>query len=139
MDCLESFSGWVTQEVVSADETFSRFVRGLERHLEWEEELLFPLFEQRSGMTGVGPTAVMRAEHRCFKVLLDRIQDRLSAGSSLDGLDKELFDALTVHNRKEETLLYPWLDGLLSEEEAGMLVNRMRDMPEDGLRLAESI
>lgn len=136
---FREFQRLVTQEVVSADETFSRFVRGLERHLEWEEELLFPLFEQRSGMTGVGPTAVMRAEHRCFKVLLDRIQDRLSAGLSLDGLDKELFDALTVHNRKEEALLYPWLDGLLSEEEAGMLVNRMRDMPEDGLRLAESI
>jgi iron-sulfur cluster repair protein YtfE (RIC family) len=136
---FREFQRLVAQEVVSAGETFLRFVRGLERHIAWEEELLFPQFEQRSGMTGVGPTAVMRSEHRCFNILIDRIQDRLSAGASLDGLDTQLFDALTVHNRREEKVLYAWLDGLLSEEEAGMLINRMKDMPEDGRRLADSI
>jgi hemerythrin superfamily protein len=90
-------------------------------------------------MTGVGPTAVMRAEHRCFKVLIDRVQDRLNVGSSLDGLDKQLLDTLTAHNLKEEKLLYPWIDGFLSEEEAGMFIKRMKDRPEDGRRLADSI
>ena len=77
-------------------------------------------------MTSVGPTAVMRTEHRCFKVLIDHIQDRLRAESTLDGLDKQLYEALNAHNRKEEKLLYPWIDGFLSEEEAGMLINRMK-------------
>lgn len=136
---FSEFQRQVRQERVSAGETFSRFVGGLERHLEWEEDLLFPLFEQRSGMTGVGPTAVMRAEHRCFKVLIDRVQDRLNVGSSLDGLDKQLLDTLTAHNLKEEKLLYPWIDGFLSEEEAGLFIKRMKDRPEDGRRLADSI
>lgn len=133
------FQELVAQEVVSAADTFSRFVCGLERHLEWEEQLVFPLFEQHWGMTSVGPTAVMRTEHRCFKVLIDRIQDRLRAGSDLDGLDKQLYEALTAHNQQEEKLLYSWIDGFLSEEEAGMLINRMKDMPEDGRRVADSI
>jgi regulator of cell morphogenesis and NO signaling len=123
---IGEFQQLVAQEVVSAGDTFSRFVRGLERHLEWEEQLVFPLFEQRWGMTSVGPTAVMRTEHRCFKVLIDHIQDRLRAESTLDGLDKQLYEALNAHNRKEEKLLYPWIDGFLSEEEAGMLINRMK-------------
>lgn len=136
---LDEFQQLLTQEVILAGDTFSRFVRGLEQHLEWEEQLVFPLFEQRWGMTGVGPTAVMRTEHRCFKVLVDRIQDRLRVGSDLDGLDKQLYEALTAHNRKEEKLLYSWIDGFLSEDEAGMLINRMKDMPEDGRRVADSI
>ena len=136
---FSEFQRLIEQDVVSAGASFSRFVRGIERHIQWEEEVLFRLFEQRSGITRVGPTAVMRTEHRCFKVLIDRIQDRLSAGSNLDGLDKELFEALSVHNRKEEKLLYPWLDGLLSEEEAGILVTRMTAWPEDGRRVLESI
>jgi iron-sulfur cluster repair protein YtfE (RIC family) len=136
---FNQFQRLLAQEAASAGETFSRFMGGLERHIEWEEELLFPQFEQRSGMTGVGPTAVMRSEHRCFKILIDRMQDRLSAGASPDGLDTQLLDALTVHNRREEKVLYAWMDGLLSEEEAGMLINGMKDMPDDGRRLADSI
>ncbi|WP_447983704.1 hemerythrin domain-containing protein [Nitrospira sp. Nam74] len=136
---FNQFQRLLAQEAVSARETFSRFIDGLERHIEWEEELLFPQFEQRSSMTGVGPTAVMRSEHRCFKILIDRIQDRLSAGASPDGLDTQLFDALTVHNRREEKVLYACLDGLLSEEEAGMLINRMKDTLGDGRRVADSI
>jgi hemerythrin len=38
-----------------AAEIFRDFVQGMERHFRWEEELLFPAFEQRSGITG-GPT-----------------------------------------------------------------------------------
>src|SRR5689334_21018643 len=132
---FNQFQRLLEQEAISAGETFSRFMGGLERHIEWEEELLFPQFEQRSGMAGVGPAAVMRSEHRCLKILIDRIQDRLRAGASLDGLDTQLFDALTVHNRREDKVFYAWLDGLLSEEEAGMLINGMKDMPDDGRRL----
>jgi iron-sulfur cluster repair protein YtfE (RIC family) len=136
---FSEFQRQVPQKIVSAGEAFSRFVCGLERHFEWEEDLLFPLFEQRSGMTGVGPTAVMRSKHRCFKVLIDRIQDRLRAGVGLDGLDKQLLDTLTAHNIKEEKLLYPWIDGFLSEPESGILIKRMKDRSEDGRRLADSI
>ena len=40
--------------------------RALERHIRLEEEIVFPLFEARSGIVD-GPTAVMRDEHRCLR------------------------------------------------------------------------
>ncbi len=43
---------------------FAEFKAGLERHIAWEEDLLFPLFEAHTGMHAAGPTAVMRDEHR---------------------------------------------------------------------------
>lgn len=34
---------------------FAEFVCGLDRHIEVEEQILFPLFERMTGMTGVVP------------------------------------------------------------------------------------
>ncbi|MBF0321863.1 MAG: hemerythrin domain-containing protein, partial [Magnetococcales bacterium] len=41
---------------------FQRFERGMHRHFKMEEDLFFPAFEARTGMTR-GPTMVMRMEH----------------------------------------------------------------------------
>ena len=50
------------------------FERGLERHIRFEEELLFPVFEEKAGLSpNQGPTAVMRAEHRQIEMLLEGI------------------------------------------------------------------
>jgi hypothetical protein len=43
---------------------FREFKFGLQRHIVWEEQILFPLFEQKTGMVHNGPTEVMRQEHR---------------------------------------------------------------------------
>lgn len=97
------FQRLTAQETISAGETFSQFVRSLDRHRKWEEE--FPLFEQRSGMTGIGPSAVMRTEHRCF--LIDRIQDRLNAGSLLEGFEAQLLDA-RITEKKKICCIHEW-------------------------------
>src|SRR5262245_9518428 len=67
-DRLDGLLGEVTRHVedghfVQASSIFSTFDQGLRRHIRLEEELLFPLFECRTGMRN-GPTAVMRNEHR---------------------------------------------------------------------------
>ena len=45
-----------------AKEDFSAFAESMECHLGNEEEILFPAFEERTGMSG-GPTMIMRSEH----------------------------------------------------------------------------
>ena len=101
-----------------AEKLFSEFKAGLERHIVWEEEILFPLFESRTGMREVGPTAVMRMEHRQIKEHLEKIRAMI-AGKDTATITQEnsLIQILTAHNEKEEGVLYPWFDDSLSTRE----------------------
>jgi len=100
---------------------------GLLRHMRIEEELLFPVFEARSGMVN-GPTEVMRDEHRQVRTalgLMRRGLQRTDAGAYGDGL--RFFDSvLPDHNAKEEHILYPTLDRLLRPAERAALVARLQ-------------
>jgi len=106
---------------------YARFESGLRRHLRLEEELIFPVFEARSGMVS-GPTDVMRDEHRHVRQALDLMWHGLQgsdAGAYEDGL--RFFESvLPDHNAKEEHILYPTLDSLLRPTERAALVSRLQ-------------
>jgi hemerythrin-like domain-containing protein len=93
------------------------FDRRQRRHLEIEEQLMFPAFEQATGMTS-GPTAVMRMEHEQMRGLLDQMATAIPAGDYQGVLD--LGDTLLMlvqqHNQKEEGMLYPMADSALASE-----------------------
>jgi len=113
-----------------ATQAFSEFKRGLQRHIIWEEEFLFPRFEEQTGISEGGPTVVMRLEHRRIKELLDGIHDRVAAGNvDTDEYEHELKDVLMVHNTKEEAVLYPAIDQCVSEQEAAELIAAMKALP----------
>jgi len=95
----------------AAKENFKEFLKGLTRHIVWEEDVLFPLFEARTGMKGAGPTEVMRREHRLIKGQLDVIHDKVRvADPNSDAAEAALLDILGAHNQKEESILYPAID-----------------------------
>lgn len=102
---------------------FNEFMAGLKRHIAWEEEILFPLFENKTGMRDAGPTAVMKTEHREIEKLLQRILDAIMEETS--PLENSLLDVLSNHNQKEETILYPWMDNFLDEKEKENAFGRM--------------
>jgi iron-sulfur cluster repair protein YtfE (RIC family) len=113
-----------------ARDVFSRFYEGLERHILWEEEILFPVFEEKSGVRQMGPTAVMRAEHTQIRGFLEVIHQRLLEGSP--DTDKEealLLSHLGMHNMKEEKILYPAIDRLVTDAERDRI---FRDMKKRG-------
>ncbi len=127
---FKEFQSAKTGDFVQAKELFSEFRRGLQRHIVWEEEFLFPRFEERTGTAEGGPTAVMRLEHRRIKGLLDGMHDRVAAGKTdTDEYERELKDVLLVHNTKEEAVLYPGIDGCLAESEATGLITAMQALP----------
>lgn len=112
---------------------FLDFEAGLLRHIVWEEEILFPLFEERTGMRDSGPTAVMRAEHQEIKELLAKIHDAVLKGDTETGeLEKEIIVILSAHNVKEENILYPWIDETLTEREIEETLAIMQDLPSPG-------
>ena len=124
---LERFQEEVNENKwAEASRDFREFSLGLKRHINAEEEILFPLFEEKTGMHDAGPTAVMRMEHKDIKELLDRT---LEAAESGDGArTREAKDALIMiladHNMKEEHILYPESDSFLTDAERTAVVKK---------------
>jgi hemerythrin superfamily protein len=85
--------------------------------------VLFPEFEARCGM---GPTGVMRLEHREIEALLEGIGLALPDHAAALALRVELHRVLGDHNRKEEQVLYPMTDRTLSPEQRDSLVRRIQ-------------
>jgi iron-sulfur cluster repair protein YtfE (RIC family) len=86
----------------------------LEHHIAFEEQELFPAFEEASGMLG-GPTEVMRMEHAEMRDLLDALgaaQPRVDPQGCRAELE-HLHALLQGHNDKEEAVLYPACERLL--------------------------
>ena len=110
-----------------AKQAFVNFKVGLQRHIVWEEEILFPLFEKKTGMKDGGPTAVMRMEHRQIKEYLEKIHDGLAKGEpNTDAMENRLIEILTAHNEKEENILYPWIDTTTDEKEREAVFEKMK-------------
>lgn len=98
---------------------FAEFSSGLDRHIDLEEQILFPTFERATGMTS-GPTQVMRAEHVQIRRWMDAAAASLAAADAA-GLGEALAalgQVLAAHNMKEEHMLYPMADRAMPGDEA---------------------
>lgn len=108
-----------------AKNNFTQFKSGLEQHMVWEEEILFPSFETRFGHVG-GPTEVMRWEHQEIRKYLDAISKKLAQGDwQTEAEELGLTSVLCPHNHKEESILYPMIDQVTQAEERKEIFARM--------------
>lgn len=109
----------------SALAAFQEFQSGLERHIVWEEEILFPKFEQKTGQVG-GPTEVMRGEHRQIRGFLEAMAGKLAQGDRETAAEEAgLLAVLGPHNEKEENILYPMIDQVCGAEERTQIFAEM--------------
>jgi iron-sulfur cluster repair protein YtfE (RIC family) len=101
----------------SARSLFDRFQAAMARHLAMEEDVLFPAFESRTGMS-TGPTEVMRMEHAQMRDLLQAMANAIAAGNQNGylGLSETLNMLMQQHNLKEENMLYPMSDRVLGAD-----------------------
>ena len=90
-----------------AGRDFSEFTSTMEQHLRFEEDNLFPAFEQASG-SRVGPTQMMRMEHEQMRTLFRDMEASVRAeeASRYLGLSETLLILMQQHNMKEEHILY---------------------------------
>lgn len=115
-------------DIEAARKAWQTFYNDMTRHLAMEEEVLFPAFESKSGMGGGGPTAMMRMEHQQMRGLLEQISAAVDSGDTEDAMDQgdTLLMLIQQHNVKEEGMLYPMAENLLSAEWAD-LAARLED------------
>jgi len=103
-----------------AGHRFSEFSCGLNRHIEMEETILFPVFERAAGIACGGPTEVMRQEHVAIRGFM------AAAAAAIQGRDAGAFrsavtglrETLGPHNVKEEDILYPMTDSAVGSDRA---------------------
>lgn len=111
------------QEWLQANTAFQAFSANLAQHFAMEEEVLFPAFEAQTGNTA-GPTQVMRGEHAQMRELASSLQSALATKDveAYLGHSETLNIMSQQHNLKEENVLYPMSDRLLSGQANGLVV-----------------
>lgn len=113
-------------ELKKARELFNRFRERIKSHIDLEEETLFSEFEEKMDMDPrMGPTQVMRQEHRLIQEQMAIIARGLSEEEPTAEAEEKLKRLLTDHNEKEEHVLYPKFDQLLPEDELSELQEKL--------------
>ena len=130
----DAFAARTSGDFAAARQIWADFVDGLDRHIRIEEDVLFPLFEERSGMGAeTGPTAVMREEHGEIRSLLASITQVIGdANGDAERLRRSLAYVLEEHHHKEEEVLYPATDSWLSPRESEDLAVRFQALSAGG-------
>lgn len=105
-----------------ATTAWERFRAAMEHHFSLEEQILFPQVEDHIGHTE-GPTAVMRMEHQQMRQVFTEMAAGITNHDSESylGLAETLLMLMQQHNAKEEQILYPLSDNLLSNELPALL------------------
>lgn len=124
--CDEEFANM--ENAVAADnwiegtELFEHFSSTLGHHFDMEEDVLFPAFEEKTGMTQ-GPTAMMRMEHDQMRSVLTQMKSDVEKKDKnhFFGLSESLMMLMQQHNMKEEQMLYAMADAHLSEDVASIV------------------
>lgn len=115
------------RDPVKAREIFSEFEVGVRAHMVWEDNVLFPALEERTDLSAAAPLAALRAEHQELKTLFRAASDGFKRGDAEPAF-AILAEALTVHFRNEEEVLYPWFDRILPEKETAPLLDQIRKL-----------
>jgi hemerythrin-like domain-containing protein len=104
------------------------FLESMRHHFAMEENVLFPAFEERTGMT-MGPTQVMRMEHQQMRGLFDAMAQAAEKRDKDDYLGQcdTLLVLMQQHNLKEEQILYHMADQALSSE-ADAVIGQLQEV-----------
>ncbi|GLB60425.1 hemerythrin domain-containing protein [Cytobacillus sp. NCCP-133] len=111
------------------------FIQALDPHSEREEGVLFRMMEQYLGK-GTGPIAVMEYEHDQAKGYIKTYMEAAENTENMTGneiahhagLIKNAYYTLTQHFAKEENILFPMAENLLSENEKTELYNKINEI-----------
>ena len=138
MDGLYNLTQKIDQEI-DVEENFQEliikvkeFKGNLDLHSEKEEGVLFPMMGVYIGTTS-GPIAVMEYEHDQAKSKVGVFLDQAEVGEwtteekkKLAELVQDAYFILTAHFNKEENVLFPMAERMLSEEEKTELLRKIQ-------------
>ena len=109
-------------------EVYKKFADATEHYFQMEERVMFPAFEQKTGMTQ-GPTEMMRMEHQQLRSLIKQLGEAIENDdrTKFFGLTETMMIMLQQHNMKEEQMLYTMAQQHLSAD-ADQIIAMMESM-----------
>ena len=131
-DCDDTFAAMEqkanSEGVAAAKEMYEKMAEEMEHHFQMEERVLFPAFEEKTGMRQ-GPTQMMRMEHEQMRQLISDIGEAVSNDNKdrFFGLTETMMIMLQQHNMKEEQMLYTMVQQHMAPE-ADQLIMMMDAM-----------
>jgi hemerythrin-like domain-containing protein len=144
LDAVEEAARRLNRNLAVAPETLSGLLEFLQIfadrcHHGKEEDCLFPLLEKKGMPHDAGPLAVMLHEHgrgreliRNMKQALEGLSSgRSDAGSQWAAAALNYAELLRGHIAKENEVLFPMADRLLSGDEQSTLVNSFEQIETD--------
>ena len=135
-ELFKTFQQLKRSDFAKAKDAFKEFKFGLQRHIVWEEDILFPFWEKETGITEGGATSVMRAEHRQIEQQLEAIHGKVAEQDpNSDQAEQALLNLLGSHNMKEERVLYPGIDRVTSAGERETIFQNMKSIPDERYKL----
>ncbi|MCQ5365470.1 hemerythrin domain-containing protein [Anoxybacillus salavatliensis] len=122
----------VVQAFIRLREKVQQFLQHLEPHSRREEDVLFPMMERYIGKQ-FGPIAVMEYEHQEAKqniaTFLQKTETiRSEEAKQLASYVMNAYMILTDHFAKEEQVLFPMAEKLLSAEEKEELAKKIDEI-----------
>lgn len=127
-ELFKNFQQFKRSDPPKAQKCFAEFRSCWLQHMDWEEKIIFPLFEKKTGSDS--STQAMRMEHLQIKRQLESMSHKVEAQAESDQEEAQLLSVLLDHHRQEEKTLYPAIDEVLSEEEIETVFTRMRAVTE---------
>ncbi len=123
---LERFQRLKTTQHLAAKQALTELRSALERHILWEERILFPWFDHKRAGKPYSPTPAFKREHGQILVYLENIAWKVERGDFDTGaIEESLKLSLRLHNQREEEELYPVLDQALNAAERGAVREAM--------------
>jgi regulator of cell morphogenesis and NO signaling len=122
-----------SRQLAELKEMVDAFVRELDPHSEREEGILFPLMAKYIGRQ-VGPIAVMEYEHdlaknnlKMFGEVMEQVKKPVNAerAKEIASYALQAHAVLSDHFMKEENVLFPMAENMLSAEEKEELARAM--------------
>lgn len=112
------------RDPASALPILKEFDYRLERHIIWEETVLFPAAARVDPALAQGPIPVMLSEHIAIRAAKAKAMESLRQGDGMAAMTRiqEMLVILAAHNAQEERVLYPSCDRLIPKEEAGSML-----------------
>ena len=113
--CDEEFANLenaiASQDWEESQMQLEKFSSDLVHHFDMEEKVMFPAFEENTGMTQ-GPTMVMRMEHSQMRGILEDLKADIEKKDKnhFFGVSESLMMLMQQHNMKEEQMLYRMAD-----------------------------
>ncbi|AFV00280.1 hemerythrin domain-containing protein [Simiduia agarivorans] len=113
------------QSAEQCQQLFMAFRTGLRRHIQWEESLLYPVYEKTKGSLQLSPTGPLSADHRRLETLMDAAlaYEYPAAAPEITAL-KAL---LEPHNQREARMIYPTVDSHCPGPERDALLAEVQD------------